>query len=131
MAVNIKPEFQAEKITGVFKRPITRIIQDVKVVGHKGDEKRIITNRLEHSYEEFTEAYMLYFPQGHSMMVAADDIEQLHRIGVLRDPRYVDMESGEEVPEGFELTPKQLVERAERNRPRPSTGGLTTLDQEM
>lgn len=131
MALNIKPEFQVEKVTGVFTRPISRIIQDVKVVGHKGDEKRIVINRMEHGTVEFTEGYMLYFPQGHSQLIPADDEDQLRRIGVFSDPRMVDMESGEEVPAGFGMSPKEIVARAEANRPRArNTGGLSTIDQE-
>ena len=40
----------------------------------------------------------------------------------------VDMETGEIVPDDFNLTPKEIVQRKERNRPR-ATGGLTELDQ--
>ena len=45
---------------------------------------------------------MIYFPQGHSMFVAADDEDQLRRIGVLEQPRLVDMNTGEEVPDESE-----------------------------
>lgn len=129
MALN--PEFQVEYVTGQFTQPISRIVQDVKVVGHKGDEKRIVTNRIEHDVEVFTEGVMIYFPQKHSMLVRADDIDQLRRIGVLEDPRMVDMETGEYAPQGFGLTPKEMVARAEANRPRArTTGGLSDIEQE-
>ena len=131
MPVNIKPAFQAEKITGKFYRPISRIVDRTVMVGHKGSERETKMHGIVHELEEFNEAYMVYFPQGHSMMVAADDTELLQRIGVLANPRLVDMESGEEVPDGFDLTPKELVQRAERNRPRLPTGGLTDIEQEL
>lgn len=126
---NIKPAFQAEKITGKFKRTITQIVEDVRMVGPLKD-KSIIARKMVPIEEEFSEGYMIYYPQGHSIFVAADDTDQLMRLGVLDDPRYVDMESGEEVPDGYNLTPKEIVQRKERNRPRPVTqGGLTALDQ--
>jgi hypothetical protein len=119
-----KPEFQAERVTGKFRRQITDIIEDVKIVnGHNG-ERKIITRKMSQRWEEFNDGYYIYFPQGHSIFVAADDEEQLQRIGILNDPRLVDMESGEIIPENYALTPKEIVERKTRNRPRPTTGGI-------
>lgn len=124
MPLDPKPEFQAEKVSGRFRRQVTDIMEDVKVVnGHNGEQK-IITRKMAQRWEEFNEGYMVYFPQGHSIFVAADDVEQLQRIGVLNDPRMVDMESGEIVPENYALSPKEIVERKTRNRPRPTTGGI-------
>lgn len=128
---NIKPAFQAERITGNFKRTVIRIEEDVRMVGPLKD-KSIVSRKMVPVEEEFNEGYMIYFPQGHSMFVAADDTEQLMRLGVLEDPKYVDMESGEEVPDGYNLTPKEIVQRKERNRPRPvgsMQGGFDALDQ--
>lgn len=127
---NIKPAFQAERVTGSFKRTIIQIQEDVRMVGPLKD-KAIVSRKMVPVEEEFTDGYMIYFPQGHSMFVAADDTDQLMRIGVLQDPKLVDMETGEEVPDGYNLTPKEIVERKERNRPRPigsSQGGFTALD---
>ena len=126
--LNIKPAFQAEKITGNFKRTVMVIEEDVRMIGPLKD-KSIITRTMKPVIQEYSEAYMIYFPQGHSIMVAADDTEQLMRIGVLDDPKMVDMETGEEVPANYNLTPKEIVQRSERNRPRPMQDGLTALDQ--
>lgn len=124
MPIDPKPEFQAEKISGKFRRQVTDIVEDVKVVnGHNG-ERKIITRKMQQRWEEFTDGYHIYFPQGHSIFVAGDDVEQLQRIGVLNDPRMIDMESGEVIPENYALTPKEIVERKTRNRPRPTTGGI-------
>jgi hypothetical protein len=130
MALNVKPAFQAEKITGKFKRVVTHIEEDVREVGALRD-KKIIARKMVPIEEEFDTAYMIYFPQGHSILVAADDTDQLRRLGVLADPRNVDRESGEEVPEDYNLSPKEIVERRENNRPRPrgQVGGFTALDQ--
>jgi hypothetical protein len=127
-ALNIKPQFQAERITGNFKRTVMHIEEDVRMIGPLKD-KSIITRTMKPVIEEFHEAYMIYFPQGHSMMVAADDVDQLMRIGVLDDPKMVDMETGEVVPDDYNLTPKEIVQRKERNRPRPMQEGLTALDE--
>ena len=48
---------------------------------------QLITRKIVPKQEVFTEGYMIYFPQGHSMFVAADDEEQLRRIGVLEQPQ--------------------------------------------
>jgi len=127
-ALNIKPQFQAERITGTFKRTVMHIEEDVRMIGPLKD-KSIITRTMKPVIEEFTEAYMIYFPQGHSVLVAADDVDQLMRIGVLDDPKMVDMETGEIVPDDYNLTPKEIVQRKSRNRPRPMQEGLTALDE--
>lgn len=129
--LNIKPEFQAERVTGKFKRLITVIKEETTSKLVAGVEKHFSNRRLVPVMEEFTEGVMVYYPQGHSILVPADDMEQLTRLGVLDDPRRVDMESGEVVPDDYELSPKEIVERKTRNRPRPAAqGGLTDLLQE-
>ena len=124
---DFKPAFQAERVTGNFRRTVMHIEEDVRDVGPLKN-KQIIARKLVPKVEEFTEGFMIYFPQGHSMFVAADDEEQLRRIGVLEEPSFVDMETGEVVPPNYNLTPKEIVENKQRNRPRPSVGGLTELD---
>ncbi len=130
MPANYRAAFQVEHLKGKFTRPISRIVQDVKDVGHIGDNKKIVVNRIEHSVEEFNEAYMLWFPQGHSMMVSGDDHDTIRRLGLHAPPPIVDMDTGEEVPETF-LDNKAIVMRKESNRPRPLTGGLTDIEQEL
>lgn len=125
--IDFKPAFQVEKVTGKFTRTVMHIEEDVRDVGPLKN-KQIIARKMMPIVEEFTEGYMIYFPQGHSMFVAADDEEQLRRIGVLERPYTVDMNSGEIVPDTFHLTPKEIVERKQANRPR-AQGGLTALDE--
>ena len=125
-SMDIKPAFQAEKVTGNFFRMIMDITEDVRLVGNGSVEKKVITRKMVPRKEMFTEGWMIYFPQGHSMFVAADDTEQLQRIGVLEQPAYVDMNSGEVVPANLHLSPKEIVERKQHNRPR-TTGGLTQV----
>ena len=128
--VDIKPAFQAEKITGHFTRTVIHIQEDVRQVGALKD-KAIITRKMVPVVEEFTEGYMIYFPQKHSVFIAADDHEQLRRVGVMEAPPLVDMASGEVVPSDYNLTPKELVQRSEvRSRGR-STGGLATLEGDI
>jgi hypothetical protein len=125
-SLDFKPAFQAERITGKFTRMVMHIEEDVRKVGPLG-EKSVITRKLVPKQEEFNDAYMVYFPQGHSLFIAGDDEEQLRRIGVLEQPRMVDMNSGEEVPMDIALSPKEIVERSQLNRPRARTGGLSTI----
>lgn len=125
MTVDIKPAFQAELIEGEFTRMVTRMNEQVRVITNAaGIERKIVTRKLEQVPETFTQGYMVYFPQGHSMFIPADDEEQLMRLGVLERPVSVDMNSGEIVPDDFDLSPKEIVERKQRNRPRPQQGGI-------
>lgn len=126
-SMDIKPSFQAEKVTGKFYRMVMTIEEDVRTVGNGSVEKKIITRKMVPVRQEFTEGWMIYFPQKHSIFVAADDFEQLQRIGVLGEPQLVDMNSGEVVPSGLNLSPKELVERASKNGRRRSVGGLTEV----
>lgn len=126
-SMDVKPSFQAEKLEGPFWRMVMHIEEDVRKVGPL-QNKEVITRKLVPKREEFDGGYMIYFPQGHSVFVAADDIEQLQRIGVLGPAKMVDMNSGEEIPDNLNLSPKELVERAANKRGRPrSTGGLTQI----
>jgi hypothetical protein len=125
-SMDIKPAFQAERVTGSFFRMVMSIEEDVRLVGNGSVEKKVITRKLVPVRQTFTDAWMIYFPQGHSMLVAADDEEQLRRIGVLDQPSLVDMNSGEVIPNQMSLSPKDIVERKQRNRPR-ATGGLTQV----
>ena len=127
--IDFKPAFQAEKIHGNFTRMVMHIEEDVRKVGPLGN-KEVITRKLVPKQEVFHDGYMVYFPQGHSMFIAEDDEDQLRRVGVLEQPRVVDMNSGEEVPNDYALTPKEIVERKQFNRPRPRQGGLATLNGE-
>ena len=125
--LDFKPAFQVEKLSGKFTRMVMHIEEDVRSVGPLGN-KQVITRKKVPKQEEFTSAYMVYFPQGHSLFIAGDDEEQLRRIGVLEQPRLVDMNSGEEVPADIALTPKEIVERSQNNRPRNrSVGGLSDV----
>lgn len=126
--IDFKPAFQVEKVTGKFKRTVMHIEEDIREVGPLKN-KQIIARKMRAVEEEFNDGYMIYFPQGHSVFVAADDEEQLRRIGVMERPHVVDMNSGEIVPDGYHLTPKEIVARKEANRPRAHTGGFSTLDQ--
>jgi len=127
--VDFKPTFQAEKVTGTFYRTVMHIEEDIREVGPLKN-KQIIARKIVPKREEFYEGYMVYFPQGHSMFVAADDVDQLQRIGVIEGPALIDMNSGELVPPHLVLTPKEIVENRQSNRPRPKQGGLATLDGE-
>ena len=129
-SIDFKPAFQVEKVSGTFTRNVMHIEEDVREVGPLKN-KQIIARNIVRKQETFTEGYMLYFPQGHSIFIAADDEKQLNRLGVFGRPQVVDMNSGEVVPDTFAMTPKEIVENKQRNRPRAaSQGGLATLEGE-
>jgi hypothetical protein len=123
--MDVKPAFQVEKVTGDFLRTVMHIEEDVRMVGPT-QNKPLVTRKLIAKQEVFHDGFMVYFPQGHSIFIAADDEAQLVRVGVMESPRLVDMNTGEEVPDQLNLSPKDIVERKLRNRPR-STGGLTEV----
>jgi hypothetical protein len=123
MALDIQPTFQVEKVTGNFHRMVTVLEETHKTRNVGGVERTLTTRKMKQVREDFTEGFMIYYPQGHSLFVAADDEDQLMFLGVMNDPKKVDMESGEEVPDDFALSPKEIVERKQRNRPRASTQG--------
>jgi hypothetical protein len=126
--MDFKPTFQCEKLEGKFFRMVMHIEEEVRDVGPLKN-KQIISRKIVPHREEFNEGYMIYFPQGHSMFVAADDIEQLQRIGVLEQPQVVDMNSGELVPAQFAMSLKEVVEAKTKVKYRPrATGGVATLE---
>lgn len=128
-SLDIKPAFQVEKLEGKFVRTVMVIEEDVRKVGPNQD-KSLIIRKLVPQKQEYEGAYMIYFPQGHSIHVAADDLEQLQRIGVHERPGYVDMNTGEVIPDQISLSPKEIVERKTHQR-RSTTGGLSDLAEEL
>lgn len=125
--MDFKPTFQVEKVPGPHYRMIMHIEEEVRDVGPLKN-KQIISRKIVPKREEFDEGYMIYFPQGHSMFVAGDDVEQLQRIGVLEQPQMIDMNSGEIVPAQLSMTPKEIVDAKTRAKYRPRQGGLATLE---
>ena len=127
---DIKPAFQAEKVTGKFTRTVISIEREVQMVGALQD-KQFVRTKMVPVVQEFTEGYMVYFPQKHSVFIASDDHEQLRRLGIIEQPPLVDMASGQMVPQGYSSTPKEMVEASlVRGRGR-STGGLATLEGDI
>jgi len=87
----------------------------------KGGEKARVTRDMRPQEQTYQNAYDVFFPQGHSIRIPADDEEQLRRVGVLKPVPFVDMETGEVVNVGAAMTPRQIVAAKTRNR---STGGI-------
>lgn len=120
---NIQPEFEAVLVEGTFKRTVMVIQETKKMVSDgKGGEKPRITREMVPEEHEYVNAYDVYFPQGHSIRIPSDDEEQLRRVGVLRRPKLIDMETGEAVAEGAAMSPRQIVAAKTRNT--RSTGGI-------
>lgn len=119
MNMDIKPRLEAEKITGEFYRTVMTFEEDVReITGASGVTRKVVTRTMKPVREKYTEAYMIYYPQGHSIRVAADDEDQLRRLGVLEPQPLVDMNSGEVVPQSGITSLKSLVTAKTRNRGR-------------
>lgn len=58
--------------------------------------------------------FMVYFPGGHSLRVK--DVKELERLGFTDKPKLVDLETGEEVPQHFDNSPKAMVQRNTQTR---------------
>lgn len=123
----ILPEFQAEIVKGEFKRTVHRLVDDVKIVMRNGEEKRIVTRKIVATEETFNEGVFFWFPQKHSMLVAMDDTEQLQRIGYFRQPKLVDMDTGEIVHDGGMSLKNRVLAHERRHSPK----GEFTLDEVM
>ena len=122
---DIQPEFQVEKVSGNFTQNITFIEEKHTTRMIAGVERISTTRKLVTKVHNFTEGYEIYYPQGHMLFVAADDEDQLIHLGVLQDPRRVDMESGEIVPEDYAPSIKENVMNKVRAKHRgPTQGGI-------
>lgn len=124
--MEIMPTHQVEKVTGDFKRMLTIIEETPYTRMINGVEKTFTTRKLKQVPDNFTEGYMVYYPQGHSILVAADDKELIERLQLFAPAKRVDMTTGEEVPESYQLTPKEIVARKQQRGERgfKSTGGI-------
>lgn len=123
---DIHAEFEIEKVTGDFTRTITVIEETHNSRMVNGVERITTTRKMKPVVEHFTEGYMVYYPQKHSIFIAADDEAQLRFLGLIEEPKLVDLESGETVPDGY-MSNKDLIQAKERvrsGRRSSTTGGI-------
>lgn len=98
---NIRAKFEVEEV-GAYTR--------TQRIGKRADDG--ITKGLIFEDVRVTvpQAWIVYFPGGHSVRVESE--REMIRLGYMRAPPMVDMETGEEVPDHeLPLSPKQIVER--------------------
>jgi hypothetical protein len=117
----IMPRYEIEEV------PDAVVMQRVyRYEPEKDDEGKIIRNekgvarqvRKEEvvNIAEGKKVYNVYFPQGHSIQVVGE--QSLKDLNLDGDPKLVDMNSGEEVPEGYSSI-KALVASKTRSRRLP------------
>lgn len=112
----ISPRFEVEKINGNFTRIVHRlVVQEVKVLG-PGGERTVTTRSITPQEETFKEAYMVYMPNGSSILVACDDHEQINRLGFLDEQNQRVSLSDDFTDDGVVVSPKQIVLKNTRNR---------------
>jgi hypothetical protein len=100
----IMPRYEVEKVeNAVVNMRVFRYIKerddDGKLI--KDENGKVLQKRTDaiENIAEGKEVYNVYFPQGHHIQVVGDDaLKDLRLDG---DPPMVDMNSGEDVPEGF------------------------------
>jgi hypothetical protein len=83
---SIKPRFEVHKLDGTVSHTIM-------VKTKSGDEGKF--GGFEEKIIEEDAGYMVYFPTGASIRVRTE--KELERLGFMRDPELVDMESGDVV----------------------------------
>lgn len=115
--------FEVEKMEGDFTRIITTIKEEKFSRIINGVEKLQTIRKLERHPESFSVGYMIYYPQGHSVFVAADDKAQLMQLGVISS------EDEEPDTRPMRLMPgivsaKEAVQKAEGRKRRSSVGGI-------
>ena len=105
-AANLKMAYEVEQVEN---HKVRQRVGKKPAPGEKGliytDEVRIVPI-----------GYMVYFPAGHSIFVETQ--EELIRLGFMKGPPIVDMETGEIMEVGETLSPKEIVQRATRARER-------------
>lgn len=128
--VKFTRDFQVERITGDFVRTIMSIEETPSSRIINGIERVSVVRKLTPVRDEFHDAFMIYYPQGHSIFVAADDIAQLMQLGVILNSDE-GFDNASEVPDTFSaLSPKEAVLKAERKRGRSTVGGIEAAMRE-
>lgn len=128
-----RASFQIERVKGSFKFPVTNITSTDRIVyGPDGKERRIPQRNYEFGYRDADEAFMVYFPQGHSICLDVNDKAALERYGLTKEAEAADF--SELIPSddaaNLPKTPKQIVAaRMNKYEVRArATGGLSNVD---
>lgn len=100
----IMPRYEIEEVpeavvnVKVF-RYVPELDEEGKVIrDENGRIRKVRTDKVE-NIAEGQKVYNVYFPQGHFIQVVGE--QSLKDLNLDGEPKLVDMNSGEEVPEGF------------------------------
>lgn len=100
----IMPRYEIEEVEGaVVNMKVFRYVPELDeeekpVRDENGRIRKVRTEKVE-NIAEGQKVYNVYFPQGHFIQVVGE--QSLKDLNLDGEPKLVDMNSGEEVPEGF------------------------------
>ena len=102
---DIKPRFEVDVLKGKRVR---------RMASPKKDKNGKLLGGFEYTDVDAPAGYMVYFPSGSSIHIWT--MEEMIRQGFDKDPKLVDMESGEERPAMEDISLKSRSERKESVR---------------
>lgn len=114
--MNVLPRYEVEKVDAVVTRTVYRYEKEKNEDGSyiKGPDGNVLQSRKEYKKEpKEGEVFDVYFPQGHSLRVVGE--KELKVLNLSGEPTQVDLDSGEDVPEGFSSL-KSRVQSKTRSR---------------
>ena len=120
MQLDIKPAFK----TVANKHPYERVTVTHHPLAEGQKKRKGPSFSYANERVEDGGGYMVYFPQGHSVLIT--DRDELERLGLHINPPRIEMQLGEVVPDGSispENDPEEIVKRSTKSSGR-LTGGV-------
>lgn len=116
----IMPRYEVEKVeNAVVNRRVIEYIKEKDENGKfvKDESGKVMQKREERivNIAEGEPVYDIWFPQGHQIRVVGD--KALAELNLDGEPKLIDMNSGEEVPEGYSSV-KSLVQSMTKHKRR-------------
>lgn len=117
----IMPRYEIEEVEGaVVNMRVFRYVPEIdeetgkQIRDENGRIRKVRTEKVE-NIAEGKKVFNVYFPQGHFIQVVGE--QSLKDLNLDGEPKLVDMNSGEEVPDGFGSL-KSLVQSKTHSRRR-------------
>jgi hypothetical protein len=115
----ILPRFEIEEVPGAIVmqrvfRYVPELDEEEKPVrDDKGNIRKVRTEEVV-DIAKGQKVYNVYFPQGHFIQVVGE--QQLKDLNLDGEPKLIDMNSGEEVPEGYSSLKAMVLSKTRSGR---------------